>query len=457
MLLRPYQAEAVSSIRECFARGQKSVLYQAPTGSGKTALTAWMVKAADERGMGSWFVVHRRELINQSMRAFESIGVPYGVISSGYCEEPKHRVQIASIQTLVRRMHRHARPAMVIFDEAHHMAANTWSRVADQLRGVYQIGLTATPCRLDGTGLRGWFDTIVTGPTVRTLTNAGWLAPYRIFAPRGISVAGLHKRMGDYDKKELEAVVNKPSITGDAVSEYQKIARGGRAVAFCVSVEHSKEVAQAFNASGIPAAHVDGDTPHDVRDRCVQDFSDGRTRVLTNVDLFGEGFDLPALQVSILLRPTQSLGLYLQQVGRSLRPGPGKTAIIIDHARNCELHGLPDDEREWSLDGVEKRKSIKQEVKVQICPRCFAAQKPAKACKFCGYVLPPVPRVVEEKIGDLVEVDKDALARQRKKERQALKSYEETVEYGETMGYKPGWARTYWLAKQAARARYGHA
>lgn len=462
MSLRPYQEDIIGAARHHMMAGRRTILLQAPTGSGKTMLTAHMLKTAAEKGMPSFFVVHRRELIKQSIRTFDSVGVPHGVVAAGFIDDPRHLVQICSVNTLARRWHKLKKPKLVIWDEAHHCAAAGWSTIHRALPDAFHIGLTATPERLDGTGLGKWFEVMVKGPSVSWLIERGFLAPYKLFAPTNLNMSGVHTRMGDFVKSELSDVMDRPSITGDAVREYKRLASGKRAVVFCVSVEHSKHVVSQFAAAGFNAEHVDGETPTDQRDASIRRFERGETQVLSNVDLFGEGFDLPSLEVSILLRPTQSLGLYLQQVGRSLRPSPGKDhALILDHAGNCARHGLPDEEREWTLEGRPRRERSDKttNVSVKVCPKCFAAQFPGKpACLYCGTVFELKARTIDRVEGDLEEVDKDTLVRRKRDvERQSCSSLDQLIALGKARGYKrPGiWAKHIWNYRQQKKNRGG--
>jgi len=239
---------------------------------------------------------------------------------------------------------------------------------------------------------------------------------------------------------ELEDAANKPTITGCVIAEYKKLCPGRPFVAFCVSVQHSRDTARAFNKAGVPCISLDGTTPTAERAQAMDWFRSGKTLGLCNCDLFGEGLDVPGIEAAILLRPTQSLSLYLQQVGRALRPKGGRTAIILDHAGNCMRHGLPDEPREWTLDDREKRKKGQvQVVSVKICPSCLAAQRPGSmACRYCTEPFPVEPREIREVDGHLVEVKKI----ERKKEQGKAQSMDELIELGRKRGYKNphGWA-----------------
>lgn len=455
--LRDYQEEIVSTVRNRMKAGVRSLLVQAPTGSGKTLLTAFMLKTAASKGLTSWFVLHRRELCKQSILAFDSVGMRFGVAANGFPEDPRQLVQICSVQSLAKRWHKMTRPKLIVWDECHHMAAASWDTLHRSQPQAFHIGLTATPERLDGTGLEKYFTEMIKGPSVEWLIQNKFLSPYRLYAPASISTEGIHTRMGDFSKAELNVAADKPTITGNAIREYSKLGAGKRAVVFCVSVEHSKHVVSQFQAAGIPAAHVDGETDVSERDAAIKKFETGEILVLSNVELFGEGFNLPAIEVAILLRPTQSLGLYLQQVGRSLRPAPGKNeAIILDHAGNVSRHGLPDDERDWSLAGRSGRKSSADgtAASVRVCPGCFAAQfAGATVCKFCGLAFELKPREVEQVDGDLTEVDKEAMRRVARQQQGRAQTVSELAEIGKQRGYKKpyAWASHIFRARQARK------
>ncbi len=445
-ILRKYQVDIREQARQLMRKHVKDILIQSPTGSGKTLLVAHMLKTAESKNMNAWFVCHRRELIKQSVQAFKDVQVKHGVIARGWYGQEHRPIQIASIQTLIRRYKRYATPDLIIFDEAHHCAAGSWSKIYNEFPNAYHLGLTATPSRLDGTGLKKWFSSMINGPSVRWLIDYGYLSDYKLYAPSTLNLSGVHTRMGDFIASEVSSIVDKPTITGDVIKHYQKFCIGKRAVVFAVSIEHSKHVVAQFNRSGIVACHVDGETKTEERDESIENFTKGKIKILSNVDLFGEGFDLPSLEAVILLRPTKSLGLYLQQVGRALRPSPGKKyAIILDHAGNCERHGLPDDDREWTLDGREgSGKGQGDEIKIKTCPRCYAVQGIGKpACLSCGHIFDGNPREVDHVDGELVEVNPAILRKKRLREQGKCKTEEDLVAEGVRRGHKRPrlWAR----------------
>lgn len=452
--LRDYQELIVRCVRDHMVSGIRSVLIQAPTGSGKTALTAHMLNKAAAKGNRSWFIVHRRELIKQSVETFNIVGLEHGIISAGFDEQLECATQICSIQTLARRFHKLSLPNLVVWDECHHIAAKSWSKIRQALPESYHIGLTATPERLDGRGLGTWFEKMIQGPSVSRLIKEGWLSKYRLFAPSIVDLRGVHSRMGDYITSEVSEAVDKPSITGNAVEHYKKLGNGKRALVFCASVQHSMNVCSSFRGVGIPAEHVDGDTPKTIRDAAMKRFRSGETLILTNCELFGEGVNVPGATVAVLLKPTQSLTIHLQQIGRVLRPDTGKDeAIILDHAGNTARHGLPDEIRQWSLESKARKTRDKPvEASVKICPHCFAAQFPGPVCRFCGHIFEIKPRKIEEVDGELVEICKKL---DRIKERKNSGSLEDLVQLGIRRGYKHPrrWAQYVWQGRQ--RKKYG--
>lgn len=458
MELRGYQSAGLDAIRAHLRAGVRSVLWQMPTGAGKTASTAYMLKGASERGRRAWFVVHRRELILQSHRAFKAGGVSHGIIAAGFDLAMRRPVQICSVQTIARRLDRLEAPDIIIWDECHHLAAGTWSAIYRRYPNAVHIGLSATPERLDGQGLAGFFQKMVVGPTVGELIAGGYLSPYRYFAPSSPDLSGVHSRMGDFVQREVAAVMDKPRVTGDVVAHYRRLAMGRRALMFAVSIEASHRLVASFNAEGIPSEHVDGETPAEQRDRAIGRLERGELKVVSNVDLFGEGVDLPAVEALLDVAPTQSRTRVMQRRGRVLRMSPGKTdALILDHAGNCQRHGLPDDAREWSLDGAGGRKKAERDPDdgpIKQCMACYAIS-PAfmPKCRECGVAFPVKTRTVEEIAGELQEVSAAEMRRQAAREQYAAGTLDALVELGRMRGYRDpdGWARHVWNARQARR------
>jgi DNA repair protein RadD len=448
---RPYQTQAICGLRRAMAEFRR-VLLVLPTGAGKTFIAATVGAGAYAKGKRLVFLVHRVELVEQASRAFTEAGIPHGKITAG-CELTDEPVQIASVQTLVRRLDKIPAPDLVFLDEAHHAVAGTWRTILDLWPAARVIGLTATPERLDGRGLGDVFEHMIIGPSTADLIEQGYLCRYRAFAPAGPDLSKVRAAMGEFHQGDLSAAMCKPTVIGDILDTYQRHGGGKQAIMFATSPSHSRALVESFNAAGISAEHVDGETASVTRKQAVAAFSRGEIRVLSNCDLFGEGFDVPAAEVVILARPTQSLGLHLQQIGRVLRPAAGKAnAVIFDHAGNLARHGLPDDIREWSLDAV-KRKSRSGSAgpAVRTCPACFCCHRPAAECPECGHSYAPKSRKIEFRAGDLVEIPSGAPPVVRQSE---LKSYDELVAYGRAKGMKNpnGWARHVMAGRQRRAA-----
>lgn len=439
--LRPYQQAMIDEARDTYRRGKRAVLFQLPTGGGKTVTASTVVHGAAVKGNRTWWLTHRRELAGQASETFHSLGIPHGTVQAGYVSNPDATVQVASIQTISRRLETLPEPGLIIFDEAHHIGAASWEAIFNRFPDARILGLTATPWRLDGAGLGRWFEHMVSGPSTADLIANGSLSPYRLFAPAAPDLAGVGTAQGDYQRSALAKAMDKPAIVGDAIGHYLKLCRGKRAVAFTAGVENSKNIADQFNAAGVPAEHVDGAMTAEARDAAVDRFRRGETLILCNADLFGEGFDVPAIEAAILLRPTKSLSLHLQQVGRALRPCPGKTeAIILDHAGNSLIHGLPDDEREWDLaDREKKRRAEKGEISIRTCDECLYVYRPAPKCPQCGHAPEIKGREIEVVDGTLAEV-KRAESVQKRREVGKASTLEDFLRIARERGYKPGWA-----------------
>jgi len=444
LTLRPYQQRAVHDLRLAFRDGARAPLLVLPTGGGKTICMAEILRGIADRGRSAIVLVHRRELITQTAHKLALAAVEHGTIAAGITPTD-HPIQVASVQTLVRRLdHITTSPDLIVVDEAHHATSSSWCRILQHWPDALRLGVSATPIRLDSRGLSAVFDRLVLGPSVADLVFTGYLAQSRIYAPPQVAdLSELRRRAGDYAIDQAADAMDRPTVTGDAIAHYQRLAGAQRAIAFCCSVQHAEHVADSFNVAGIPAATLLGSLDPVRRDQVVQQFAAGQLQVLVTVDVVSEGFDIPAAGCAILLRPTQSLSLYLQQVGRVLRPAPGKThAVILDHVGNVHRHGWPDDPREWSLEGVVRRAGAGGPTapSVRTCPQCFAAFKPAPICPVCGAACAPEPRrELRQVAGELKELQREAV-RQRTTERKRARTLPELLALAKERGYSPGWA-----------------
>ena len=444
MNLRPYQQALVDQIRLQYQLGHRKVLAVLPTGAGKTVCFSHIAQSAAKKGNRVLIAVHRQELLDQACR---SLPMPHGVIAANRAMDLSAAVQVASVQTLARRLHKLPRDffQLVIIDEAHHSNAGTWARTLEHFHQAHLLGVTATPIRLDGRGLGEHYQSMVEGPSAAWLTDNGYLAPARVLAPPGFDATGLRKRMGDFDTKEAEHRIG--TIMGDCLSHYRKHLDGQTAIAFCCSVAHAEAVARLFMGAGIPAASIDGSMTSEQRRDLLQALGTGRIRVLTSCALIGEGVDVPSVGGCILLRPTASTSLHLQMIGRCLRPSPGKAAaVVLDHVGNTLRLGHHLEPREWTLDGLTKRDRDKAP-SVKVCPQCFAAMaSQAKQCGECGHTFAAEARELQQVEGELVELQRQ----QAKREQGGAQSLQDLIALGHQRGYKNpvGWAKHLLAARQ---------
>jgi superfamily II DNA or RNA helicase len=447
--LRPYQEDCVARIRDALRRCRR-VLLTSPTGSGKTIMFAWLACAVAVHGARIWILGHRQEIVEQVSGALTMFGVEHGIVMAGYPENSA-AVQVASVMTLARRLARHdADIDLLVIDEAHHSTAETWRRILAALpEKTLIVGVTATPERLDGKPLDDLYRELVPGPTVKELVDAGWLSPAVTFAPAiRPDLTGIRTRAGDYETDVLAERMMAGGITGDAVAHYTKLMPQLPGLAYTVSVAHSESVAQAFNEAGYSALHVDGETPRDERRAAIADLGNGKLDLVTNCALFSEGVDVPALGIVLMLRPTKSLGLYLQMCGRAVRTAPGKRrAIILDHAGNSLEHGLYDFPHQWSLEGREKIRPL-----VRQCPQCGAViEAGLAACPECGFEFirrlatgAGVSRIPQAVPGELERVDGGRVQHLRAMPYRSLLRWigsdpDRAEEARRARGYKAGW------------------
>lgn len=488
--LRDYQVALVGGIKREIAAGRRTIVGVAPTGAGKTTIFSHITTGASAKGKNVLLLAHRQELVSQGADTLARFGLRHEVIAPTNVRaaiavnhvrcygrqliDPTSNVRVASVQTLSGRLEKiRWLPDIIIVDEGHHCTeGSTWGKVLDHYRklnpGLLVLLFTATPVRLDGKGLGaghgGYADAMVIGPSIGELIERGFLCKPIVYAPpNALDLAGIRTRFGDYAKGELEQAVDKKTITGDAVDHYRKICPGEPAVAFCVSIAHAEHVAAEFKAAGFRAVAVNGSTPDAERRKILAGLGNGTVDVVTSADLIGEGVDIPAVRCAILLRPTMSLSLYIQQVGRCLRPAPGKpNAIILDHVGNSLIHGLIDEDRNelWTLEGLKKRgrKAANDNVAPQAvrCPKCHALHRPAPECPSCDHVyLPTTGRKLEQTDGELVQITDEMaerLRKQKKKEVGKAQSLEELERIERERKYKKGWAKHVWTARQQRRS-----
>ena len=445
---RIYQKEAIQNCRNAFGIKKKSVLLVMPTGAGKTVVFSQIAKSAVEKNNNVLILVHRRELVTQASKKLAAINVDHGIIAAKF-KPTDAPIQIASVQTLVRRLDTtNFVPSLIIIDEAHHAVAGSWEKILNHYPKAIRLGVTATPCRLDGRGLKEFFDDLIIGPTISELVEQGYLSPHRVFAaPKPVSLDGLKTRAGDFAKDELSERMKEYVIKGDTIEHWRKHANGVPSVAFCCDILHAEAVVERFNDSGIKAGIITGEMKNNDRDQVINDLSNGSIQVLVSVDVVSEGFDLPIIGCAILLRPTKSEGLYMQQVGRILRPQKNKVAIVLDHVNSTRDHGFVDDVRNWSLNAKRKSKRENQKApSVTVCEKCFATYRPQRVCPCCGFEKEIARRKIRFEEAELIELKREEVRlkaeekTQRNTEYKNAKNLQDFLAIAERRGYKRGWA-----------------
>ena len=443
MPLRPYQVDLENRVRQAYREGCRSPCIVLPCGGGKSVIIADIARQTTAKGNRVLFLVHRRELCDQIRSTFTWWGV-----NMRLCD-------IMMVQTAARRLSKLPRPQLIITDENHHCLASTYRKIYEYFPECRRVGVTATPVRLNGDGLGDVNDRLIIGVSAKWLIENHCLAPYDYYAPSLVDLSEVKMNRGEFETSSVEKLMLKKAVFGNVIEYYKKLAGGRQAICYCTSIRHSIETAAAFRAAGIEAEHIDGSTPRAERDEIVRKFKEGALDILCNVDLISEGFDVPDCECAILLRPTQSLTLYIQQAMRCMRYRPDKRAVIIDHVGNYARHGLPDDDREWTLDKKPKRKkgekSQPAENAVTQCPECFLtfhtrdeSGEVVKLCPYCGAELPAKER--KEIKQEEAVLEKIEGFRIDYSDPDSCKSYKELLLYAKKHGYKPGWA--YYQAKK---------
>ena len=454
MALRPRQIKAIEDVRAAYAAGSRAPVLVAATGFGKTHTSAEIIRSAVQRGKTVWFLAHLREILDDTCKRLASVSIDHGKIMAGCAPRPALSVQVVGVQSAARRTDL-PRPDLIIVDECHLAIATTYKKVIEAAGNPLLLGLTGTPERLDRRGLGEMFDAIVPTCSTRDLIEEGLLAPIRYYAPSRPDLGGVAVRAGDYAADELEEAMDRPTLTGDAVSHYKRACPGKRAVVFCTTVRHAEHVAAQFRAAGYRAVAISGKSAAADRKKALTGLRSGEIQVVCNAQLWVAGVDVPEIECVVLLRPTKSLTFYLQSIGRGLRTAPGKKAcVVLDHAGCIFEHGPPDMPREWSLD-AKRRKGKQVAPSVRECPSCFAAHEPAPVCPLCGHVYTTQERSGPEQVeGTLDAVDLDAMQRERKREQGKAQTMEQLMELGKQRGYKNprAWAMHVVRARDRARA-----
>ena len=428
MELREYQADLINNIKASVRSGHKSIVSVLGCGGGKSVIQAEIAHSATDKGNRVLFLVHRKELCEQITNTFTAQGVDM------------NRCSVSMVQTVSRHIDKLPEPQIIITDEAHHSTANSYKKIYEAFPEALRLGFTATPCRLNHGGLGEVYDKLITSVTTQWLIENNYLSPYKYYSVKLADTSGLHIKAGDYKADEIAELMQNSEIYGETVKQWEKLAKGKKTIAYCASVEAAEETAEQFRQAGYTAASLSGSTPKELRAQIMQDFRESKIMILTNCELFGEGLDVPDCECTVLLRPTQSLTLYIQQSMRSMRYMPDKTAIIIDHVGNCYLHGLPDDNREWTLEPKAKQQNM---VKIRECPMCFSVYPPTKQkCPYCGYAAVKEIQRKEKKTVeiDLVEMQRQEDIKNTKYADLTAETWSDVERIRKARGYKIQWA-----------------
>lgn len=436
MILRDYQTDLLDKTVAAFKQGYRRPLVVAPCGAGKSYLFAEMIR----RTAGEVLVLtHRQELKQQHEQLLKGLEIT--------------NARVAMILTEANRLGQYATPALIISDEAHLSRSNSWSKVIEYYN-TWTVGLTATPARLDGRPLGDIYDTLIVGVDTKWLIQHKRLAPYEYYAPTLVDASRLRSRYGDYVVSDLEQLMNERAIYGDVIKGYQTFAPGERSICYCVSVRHARATADAFNRAGVRAEVLSAETPSGRRQEIMGAFRSGVITVLCNVGIIAEGISIDEVTCVMLLRPTESVALGIQQMMRCMRYLPGKTAKILDFVGNYLRVGLPDDDREWSLDKpLTKRKEISDtgNFYIRTCPSCYMVFATAPVCPYCGHTYPLHPREIEAhaeiELARITAEEAERVEAEKKKSRQEqgrAQTFEDLVRLGRSRGYKNP---AYWAAQ----------
>ena len=447
--LYDYQTELVTKARKSLATGNKGVLIQSPPGSGKSVVIAEIARLTTDKGNRVMFLVHRKELVEQITETFKANEVNLDLCT------------IMTVTKVANRLTLLPKPSLIITDETHHSRAKTYRNIYDYYSDVPRLGFTATPWRMSGKGFEDIYSEMVEGKSVKWLIENNRLAPYEYYSIPEADIGKLQKSStGDYTNKSIEKAL-KSTIFGDVVENYVKVASGQKTILYAHSIEYSQKFADEFKGAGIKAVHVDSKTPSAERDEIMNDFRNGKIKVLCNVDLISEGFDVPDCTCVIMARPTDSLVLYLQQSMRCMRYQPNKTATIIDHVANYTRHFLPDTDRTWNLKGFEKKRKKQQrnenEIAIKECPNCFGVMESKSLiendfhCPYCNFKIEVIKADKEVIDATLSKLDSDSLTvsyekiniikKYKQKDKKELTSIEDWYLYAKAHNFKDGWLK----------------
>jgi len=454
--LYEFQRKLLERIGAEISAGHRRICLVASTGAGKTIVASAMIADAVARREHIVFVGHRRELTEQTSAKLYAAGVDHGIVQAGFLTRPGAPVQVCSIQTLHARAMRTRSidlpPADLFFiDECHHARARTYEQLTAAYANAILIGMTATPCRGDGRGLGNIFEVLVEAPSVAELTSLGVLVPAKIFAPVRPDLSGISVERGDYVESQLAKRVDTARLVGDIVEHWHRLGENRRTVVFTVNVAHSVHLRNEFRRSGVLAEHIGGSTPIEERKSILARFAAGTVDLVSNCAVLTEGWDRPEASCLIPARPTKSLGLYRQMVGRVLRRAPQvgkKDALILDHSGAVFAHGFPDDEIRWALNQdhravnvVHARRGEYHAPALTTCPECSAVRFEGQPCPMCNWHPVRKPSPIEVADGELGRVERNRnVIPFNPSDDVKFAFYRQLLYIAKEKHYQPGWA-----------------
>jgi len=434
MELRTYQIEAIEKVRKAYHQGFRKVILRLDCGSGKTLIAAKMCIDANKKGNEVLFLVHRKELLDQTYETFKTFGVDMS------------KIKIGMIKTVGNHLEKY-NPNFIIADECNFSMSKTWRKVIDRFPNAWLLGLSATPCRLDGQALGDIYEKIIDGVDSEWLIKNKYLSPFDYYAPHA-SVLEYKFKGSDYDLNDVTSQLLKSKIYGDIEKyiDYEK-----KTIIYCPSIEFSKKICEKYGAT-----HFDGNTPKGERKKIIEDFKSGKIKTLTNVDLVSFGFDVPDCDVIMLLRPTQSLALYIQQSMRGMRYKDGKRATIYDFVGNVYRHGMPTEKHDWTLTGRIKTRNSNGEpdMLVRQCKMCLRVYEGvASVCPYCGNDNGQTRKQIKEQHDAELERVEQVEKKQAKRQQGMANSYESLVEIGRQRNYKNPeyWARLVYNSRNSKK------
>lgn len=453
--LRDYQQTANDNLRRNYAAKKRRQVLVAPTGAGKSVCAHDLVAAAAAKQKRVLFVVNRIQLVQQFSARLKDAGIDHGILRGEDTEKEWHTVLVASVQTAVKR--EFDRPDLIVIDEAHWVPGSKYYMdLLTKFKDVPVLGLTATPWSKgmarhhDGVGGQ-LFETSTVAATYSQLIRAGHLVPFEVWAPTVPDLKSVKKQRNqlgemDYNERDLEREMSKPQLIGDIVSHWMRLARDKKTVVFAVNIKHSLAIVEAFRAAGVAAEHIDCYCDADERREILSRVDSGETTIVSCASLLAEGWDQPSIEVMILARPTKSRTRYIQMCGRVMRPYPGKVkAILIDHTGSCDELGFPDDDQDYTLDGLKPdKKSAKKPREPRRCPKCgyvdhYKAFNESPACPQCGHVMAKRGRSLEAEDGELEQKKRGKYTSEQKQS-----WYSQLLAIATERGRSSGWvAHTY--------------